>query len=244
VRHATGLANQHNSNRIVSKPILSPSRSRGFTLIELLVVIAIIGILASMLLPALGRAKAKAGSVQCINHLRQLGIATSLYADDYQGFLPRSSHSAMAYNQLPWGYALVPYLLGKSFIRPDSAWTNLFNTLYHCPTDRRPKTEWSYGKNVYPELSSEEVEGPVYPKLTFMPRPAATVLYAEKLGSSMADHFMAQFWADGGQPEVDRRRHDHKSNYAFCDGHTARVRFEETYSPTNKIDNWNPATAR
>src|SRR5512135_2089746 len=85
-----------------------------FTLIELLVVIAIIAILASLLLPALARAKSMAGSVQCLSQMRQIGVATLLYVDDSDGYLPRSSHSALAYGQLPWGYALVPYVLGKS----------------------------------------------------------------------------------------------------------------------------------
>src|SRR5512140_2640601 len=117
-----------------------------FTLIELLVVIAIIAILASLLLPALSRAKSKASSVQCLSQMRQIGFATILYVDDSDGYLPRSSHSALAYGQLPWGYALVPYVLGKSFSRPDSRWTNLFSTLYHCPQDKRATPDWSYGK--------------------------------------------------------------------------------------------------
>lgn len=229
-------------------PRTQPRRSVGavaaFTLIELLVVIAVIAILASLLLPALSRAKARAGAVQCLSQMRQIGFATMMYADDNAGYLPRSSHSALAHGELPWGYALMPYLAGRAFTRPDALWTNLINGIYHCPQDRRPKSEWSYGKNVYPELSPEETGGPTWHKLQEIPQPAATVLYAEKAGGSMADHFMAQFWKEGGQPEVDQNRHDHRSNYVFCDGHAASLRFEQTFSLTNNLDDWNPATAR
>src|SRR5579864_8275512 len=57
-------------------------KAAGFTLIELLVVIVIIGLLASLLLPVLARAKEAARSTQCRNNLHQIGVAARLYADD------------------------------------------------------------------------------------------------------------------------------------------------------------------
>lgn len=66
-----------------------PARG-AFTLIELLVVIAIIGILASLLLPALGRAKERAHRAACLNNLRQILVAVHLYAGDFDGELPKA----------------------------------------------------------------------------------------------------------------------------------------------------------
>jgi prepilin-type N-terminal cleavage/methylation domain-containing protein/prepilin-type processing-associated H-X9-DG protein len=72
----------------VGNPSTLPYPCSAFTFIELLVVIALIAVLAGLLLPALGRSKAKAHNAACVNNLRQLGIATRAYADENQERLP------------------------------------------------------------------------------------------------------------------------------------------------------------
>jgi prepilin-type N-terminal cleavage/methylation domain-containing protein len=101
--------------------------AKGFTLLELLLVVAIIAILAALLLPALGRAKARAQRPACMNNLRQISLGVRMYADDSSDAFPPAT------NQTPAAFTVYTQLM-KSYVgltgtKPERA------KLFACPAD-------------------------------------------------------------------------------------------------------------
>ncbi len=192
------------------------SKRYKFTLIELLVVIAIIAILASMLLPALSKARAAAQAIKCVSNLKQVGLAMVMYAGEHGQYMPPPIRKE---DRAYWS----DYLWYMNYLNKE---------VFICPSWRQgqdsPYPVWSYAINTYIKQShsGDGMEGSL--KIDSIKSPTEKVFamdYSTVSGNGNEPFMPNLWWEPGDCTSADR--HGGKCNVVWFDGHAdARIPVE------------------
>jgi prepilin-type N-terminal cleavage/methylation domain-containing protein/prepilin-type processing-associated H-X9-DG protein len=223
---------------------------RGFTLIELLVVIAVIAILASLLLPVLSKGKARAQTIDCIDHLRQLQLCWHMYAHDNNGTLTPNNFvynvtmgttipPVLGTDDVSWCRSLAPYdtnpISDKSSLLFDY---NRNPAIYHCPADRstvsgRPDLLRNRSFNMSNSLNLQIYGNDHFEKEGEIRVPTALFVLIDTDADEIMDttfgvppigDFYQDYWLD-----IPASRHNTRScNLTFADGHVETWKWANT----------------